>query len=318
MGGESKPEDEYKKTKINNLLIEIKFRFLKEMNRYVPLYFHETNVLAPSIEIFEGRNLKDEKNTEPLLEYYGICRGEHILYDSNDNYEFYATFLNDLASSNTIKILSNSGQIDGLFSDSYLLRTLEEALGELMSINTLINRVDEKLAALKIDFANLIHKRHISYDKFIKLRFQLENMSNMLYVIKKEITESVFDANLMICCTIFNIKEEDVSECLFNFIKKLVESQLKKILDKIKQSNNMIDGFLSIYALSSDKKLSRKTVFLSWLTVILTIFTIYLTYKQINTTININPINDILFGINCLKIKLCNMINIIISRCIGD
>lgn len=297
--------DSYKQKKINILLIELKFKILSELNKYVPLYFHSSQILAPSLELYKGKNITcDNKNTDKYLEYVGIHRGTLYQYSHYPSLmytcEIYSnlfTLSEDNSSNNTIKILLNDFNENPLQNRKLILLFLSSYFARIISINTLVSLFDNNISKLKINLSDLLYNKKTSYKKLLKIRQTLETMSISLSIIQNEINDNDLDNDLHNILDTLQILPQFPKHDTMYFIKNTVIKNLDSIEKNFLSIKNLIDTSINLLSLTSNKRLTNISIFLSAFTVFLTIVTLFFTFLQLpnsNTTTFLNTLKTLL------------------------
>lgn len=294
-GIQTKPDIYCKQNEISDILVELKYRILSDLNKHIPLYFHEAKILAPSIEVYSTTNIKFNTETNNYLRYYGIERGENITYTNfDDKYEIYSDIFNNSKNKNSIKIVFNNKNEEQLvYTYEMKLEYIGRCIGEFLCISTFSKEFDRKLAGFKKYISRIIHNKNIDYKKIIELRLSLENAYSTLSILRQEINEEIYEENIEYILEVLNLEKKNFKNSTIDYVVRFAKENIEGSINKFREINEIIDRIINISTIKSNRKLTIITVILTIITTILTVLTIYVTPG--NNLINI--LEDIFISI---------------------
>lgn len=294
---------------VEDYLIEIKWRFLSEIGQYFSLYFHENNIMPPSIEIYKTnqifnnlpRTIENDKVNE-FWESVGMEKKGMNTEVSNDGFLLlHSDLRSDKSLDNKIKIVGNSNKpihpgYDNfnIFLTHYLQEFSLEALS-INVINTYAEFVNKQLASYQRLIYQVTQKRKLKYKKIIKIRHTLHQNIQILKRFKNEISNEDFErkkqslkertANFEIADSVPTRLKE------FSWTNRITSSTVFLINETYNHSENLtklLEDTVQLVEIGTNHslrnwsfRLSMFTVFLTIITTILATTSIVLTYFQL-------------------------------------
>lgn len=195
-----------KEQMVEDLLLELKWRTLKEIGKYFDMYFSKNKMISPSIEVYKIKqkscNFKFGEK-EPRNQFWDSIgmRGSQVHEISKDGY--WQLFANDRDSQidSSIKLTCNeeiSNPNHAMFQshDSYIYYFMQEFTMNLFPIMVIRNftlGLSKKIAIQQELTFKSIKKEHPSYNKLINIRYELEQNLQILKRFKNEMGEEDFE-----------------------------------------------------------------------------------------------------------------------------
>lgn len=296
--------EKVKRRLLEDLLIELKWRTMKEINKYFKLYFFNNNTLPPSIEVYkktESSSLIRNRSEGRNVFWESVGLPEHDFYREISKSGFWELYTDEDNLDNSIKLTCNSliKKHDGFYNlDHHIAVYAEEFSSSVTPIAIMrayVKDLSKKLATYQNKTFKSLGKEKINYDKLINIRFDLERSlqilkrfknetdENYFNYIKREIKESIeFEPT---------IKIQRAEEYKWNnfFVDNTVN--LIDMTDSFSKSFvNIIDETARLTEIKVNNSLRKRTFWLTIFTVFLTIVatvlavtSIYLTYLQLNS-----------------------------------
>lgn len=201
--GRSPSEDIVKNQKLEDLVIELKWRVMKEVQKYFPLYFTDNSLVPPGIELYQLNqtscvyNTLDGKKRSSFWHSIGMDtfindiskNGYWQLFDGRESYLI----------DNSLKVTCNSRiKQKSMFSSmesqiTYTVNEFAELLLPIMVMREYAVALSEKIAIQQSITFSSIGRRKTKYSKLINVRYELERNLHILKRFKNEIDDDYFN-----------------------------------------------------------------------------------------------------------------------------
>ncbi|MCS5423038.1 MULTISPECIES: hypothetical protein [Psychrilyobacter] len=286
-GYETTSNEGTKKILLEDKINELKFRILKYLSQFIPLYFTNNNILAPSLNMFNTNiKLKDENSR-----YYLAPLGVKKINGNSEKNGKWKLFLSEKSEFNNHSIISNIDTFPKgiLNKKSYLMSLSEEVTSYLYPVliwTAFLNNSEKEISNFRNNAFKLFSKSKYNYRKLLKIRLIYEGHLKILTSILGTIHDEDTEFNLNFFNRKFISKHEkfpiDSFPNKIEYIKKSY-TMLKSELDKI---GEIIDNNLKIVTIKENYKISQRNLILTTITTILAFISVYIAYIALNLTNN--------------------------------
>jgi len=276
-------ESNYKEQKLEDLILELKWRTMNEISKYFDLYLTKQKLIPPSIEVYKLNqsscmfNEEDEKRNL-FWESIGMQRFQCEI--SKDGYwQLFSNKGNHLIDS-SLKITCNSkvkkrpGYESLDIQIVYSVGQFSKGLLPILVIREYVVDLSKNIAARQKNTFSSIKKEKTKYKKLINIRYELEQNLHILKRFKYEIDENYFEN---VKDGIIRLSEfEPVRPKLDNevWVERIVDNTDYMIDKTYNHSENfakIIDDTVRLLEIKTNNSLRRMTFFLTIITVILSV-----------------------------------------------
>ncbi|SIT75499.1 hypothetical protein SAMN05428946_1170 [Edaphobacillus lindanitolerans] len=285
-GGSSLSYDIVKNQMVEDLIIELKWRSMKEISKFFPLYFTNNRLIPPSIEVYNLNqsfcNIKDVKNGKRSSFWDSIGMGKIFSDISEDGYwQLFAEGRKPYLIDNSVKITCNSALQHKPYYHSQkrqiivALKEFADLLLPIMVMREYAIYTSTKIAIQQNETFSSIKKERPKYQKLINIRYELERNLQILKRFKNEIDENYF------------IEVKSQIKSLIGFkpsfprfkngistTERLVDNTnyiVNKTYDYSQHFAKMIDDTVQLLEIKTNNSLRSRSFWLSIITVILSI-----------------------------------------------
>lgn len=193
-----------KQQMVEDLLLELKWRTLKELGKYINMYFYKNKLIPPSIEVFRIKQksckLKYEENEKINQFWESIGMGDYSFHEiSKDGYWQLFDNEKDYSIGNSIKLTCNdeiqkASMFHSLDSQMvYFVKEIAMNLFPVLVMRTYTLGLSKKIAEQQENTFKSIKKESPNYKKLINIRYQLEQNLQILKRFKNEMGENEFE-----------------------------------------------------------------------------------------------------------------------------
>lgn len=287
----------HKQQRIEDLILELKWRFLSEINKHFKMHFYENDQPAPSIEVYKLDQTECALSKENNHAFYkSVGLGHSDFNDISIDGVWKLHYKERDRIDNSLKISCNSLMPMTLGNDlegEILHRVSFFATHALpiLVIRSFTNGLSKKIASYRNSIFKSIQKNK-KYAKILKQRFELERDLQILSRIKSEYEDEDFKwAKVEMVEEFVQLTPSDTRFQKYTWIDSIVDMTSRLINETFKHSNaisKIFDDYLQLRTVEINLKLQKRTIRLTVITVVLTVITIvlaiialYLTYFQI-------------------------------------
>jgi len=203
-GGKSLSDDIVKNQKLEDLIIEMKWRTMKEIRKFFPMYFTSNKLIPPSIEVYKlSQNacvFKDNENEKRSSFWRSIGMDNAFSDISKDGYwQLFSEGREPHLIDNSIKVTCNSliKRQPMYHSLDFQITTMMEEFADILLPNMVMREyamdTSEKIAIQQNVTFSSIKKKKPKYQKLINIRYDLEKGLQILKRFKNEIGENYFN-----------------------------------------------------------------------------------------------------------------------------
>ncbi|MDZ5712793.1 hypothetical protein [Jeotgalibacillus haloalkalitolerans] len=188
-----------KEQMVEDFLLELKWRTLKEISKYFDMYFTINKLIPPSIEVYKiNQNSCELKSTKnEFWESIGM-RNNYLHEISKDGY--WQLFVNDRDTiDSSIKFACNNEvPKDDMFHSldfqlEYRIKELALHLFPIMVMRDFTLSLSKKIAKQQEKTFKSIKKENPNYNKLINIRYELEQNLQILKRFKNEMGNDEFE-----------------------------------------------------------------------------------------------------------------------------
>lgn len=284
-GGKNLSDDIVKNQMIEDLIIELKWRVMKEINNYIPLYFTENKLLPPSIEVYKLNQttctFKTNEN-EKLSSFWNSIGMSNSFNDiSKDGYwQLFTEGRKPYLIDNSLKITCNSaiprkpmyGSLDTQIV--HRLSEFSNLLLPIMVMREYTADISQKIAIQQNETFSSIQKANPKYRKLINIRYELERNLQILKRFKNEIDINYFNKMKFRINKIVNFEPSHPRYSDMSATEMIVDST-EYIIDKTyEHSENfakIIDDTVQLIEIRTNNSLRKRSFGLSVITVIFSV-----------------------------------------------
>ncbi|TDL70420.1 hypothetical protein E2R58_15175 [Paenibacillus amylolyticus] len=274
---------------VEDHILELKWKFFSEISKYLPTFFHENELVSPSVLLYKIKQ-EDRSEDSSNLFWDSIGLPQSVLSYKNyvhDQWNLIAEL--DRSLDDSIKITCNSennpesefSSIESqiIYEGDYFIRELLPVL----AIRKYTLFISEQIANFRISTFKSISNKKVNYKNIIYLRSTIERKGYMLNRIKDEFNPDSLKRRLI--RSSFEWAPTNTEIISTPFHEFIVNNTLYLINETFKHSESLVktlDSTVEILTLQTNFSIQRKTVMLTIVTIILAIVAIYLTYYQIS------------------------------------
>ncbi|WP_205621716.1 hypothetical protein [Bacillus haynesii] len=185
---------------LEDLIIELKWRTMSEINKYFDLYFTNNKLIPPSIEVYKLKQLSCTFKPEDNGKFNEFWRsvGMDNLYDiSKDGFwQLFSEGRDPYFIDCSLKVTCNT-EIDreSMFHslEFYLLQEFAQSMLPILVMREYALNVSKKIAIQQNETFLSIKKVKPKYKRLINVRFELEQNIQILKRFKNEISDNYFE-----------------------------------------------------------------------------------------------------------------------------
>ncbi len=302
-------KDETKNILIVDIITELKYRVLKEVNRYMPLYFTANNILAPSLEVFNTNINHNAKDNHHCWNSLGI---DNYLGDLDVNGE-WGLFLNkykynsDNFNFANYKLIFNVKTVESIYHDKehYMFLLSSDIVKEIYPVllqDTYINHYEKCFSKLRNKIYKVIGKRNISYRKLLKYRYKYEIDIKMFKRLYREFNNKRFDKVLeRFSKEVIDFNSKFRKHKAINLIYKSTLERFSILDADIEEIRNIIYQNTELATMKMNYKLSSKNLILTIITVTASTISVLIGLKAIGVTLDLMKVSKIDSLMNFIK-----------------
>lgn len=284
-GGKSLSYDIVKNQMLEDLIIELKWRTMKEISKFFPLYFTKNKLIPPSIEVYKlnetscvFKNVENEKRSS----FWNSIGMDTLFSDiSKDGYwQLFTEGREPSLIDSSLKVTCNSAIKRELGFHSlnvqivYMLEEFAELLLPIMVMREYAIDTSKKIAIQQNNTFSSIKREKPNYQKLINIRYELERNLQILKRFKNEIGDNYFNR---VKSQIKKLAEFEPSNPRYNGISatEMVVDNTKYIVNKTfdhsKHFAKMIDDTVQLLEIKTNNSLRKRSFWLSIITVVLSL-----------------------------------------------
>ncbi|WP_202081590.1 hypothetical protein [Caldalkalibacillus salinus] len=193
-----------KEKMVEDLLLELKWRTLKEINKYFDLYFYDNKLIPPSIEVYKISEMSckykygEDEDINQFWDSIGMRDSHYHEISKEGHWQLFANE-NDYLLDSSVKLTCNEiVPKKELYNsiDSQMVFFVEELALNLLPMLVMRNYtlgLSKKIAEQQTSTFKSIKKAKPKYKKLINIRYELEQNLQILKRFKNEMGESEFD-----------------------------------------------------------------------------------------------------------------------------
>lgn len=177
------------KTAIKNLVLEIKYKFITEMKKYVPVFFHNHELISPSLEVYESDCIKDSL----LRDVWGVnlkdidfCKKEKVVCD--------ISVYNEMHRKNRYLMLYDKTQIADLTFLNDAFNSYPVQLAEFFILSEFRHHIKANILKHQRNSNKLLHKK-VSASKLME--FKLKTLKD-IFIYKRFVDSVIKHENLLL------------------------------------------------------------------------------------------------------------------------
>lgn len=202
-GGRSPSKDIVKNQMLEDLIIELKWRTMREIRKYFPLFFTKNSLIPPSIELYQVHQtscvFKEPKNNKRNSFWRSIGMDNYMSDISKDGYWQLFMYRDSYLIDSSLKVTCNSKiKFKSMFDSkksqiTYMVNDFAEILLPIMVMREYALNLSEKIAIQQKQIFSSIKREKPKYSKLIKIRYELERSLHILKRFKNEINDDYFN-----------------------------------------------------------------------------------------------------------------------------
>lgn len=284
-GGKGLSYDTVKNQMIEDLIIELKWRVMKEIGKYFPLYFTNNKLIPPSIEVYKLNQtysiFKDGESEKRSSFWRSIGMDSPFSDISKDGYwQLFTEGRRPYFIDSSLKITCNSLiKREPMYHslESQIIYSIEEFSNLFLPIMVMREyAVDtsQKIAIQQNRTFSSIQKENPKYHKLINIRYELERNLQILKRFKNEIGDNYFNR---VKSEINKIAEFEPSNRRYNDMSatEMIVDNTSYIIDRTHEHSQyfskMIDDTVKLLEIKINNSLRKRSFGLSIITVVLSI-----------------------------------------------
>jgi hypothetical protein len=284
-GGKRLSYDIVKNQMLEDLIIELKWRTMKEISKFFPLYFTKNKLIPPSIEVYKLNQtscvLKNVKNEKRSSFWNSIGMDSPFSDISKDGYwQLFTEGREPHLIDTSLKVTCNSAIKRELGYHSlnlqivYMLEEFADLLLPIMVMREYAVDTSKKIAIQQNKTFSSIKREKPRYQKLINIRYELERNLQILKRFKNEIGDNYFSR---VKSQIKKLAEFEPSNPRHNGMSanEMVVDNTKYIVDKTFDHSQhfakMIDDTVQLLEIKTNNSLRRRSFWLSIITVVLSL-----------------------------------------------
>lgn len=284
-GGKGLSSGIVKNQMLEDLIIELKWRTMKEISKFFPLYFTKNKLIPPSIEVYKLNQtscvFKNVENEKRSSFWNSIGMGSSFSNISKDGYwQLFTEGREPHLIDSSLKVTCNSTikrepmyhSLD--FQIVHMLKEFADLLLPIMVMREYAVDISEKIAIQQNKTFSSIKREKPKYQKLINIRYELERNLQILKRFKNEIGDDYFNR---IKSQIKKFAEFEPSNPRYNrmSVPEMIVDNTKYIVDKTFDHSQyfakIIDDTVQLLEIKTNNSLRRRSFGLSIITVVLSI-----------------------------------------------
>lgn len=201
-GGGGPSEDIVKNQKLEDLMIELKWRTMKEIQKYFPLYFTNNSLVPPSIDLYQLNQtscvFKTPESSKRTSFWRSVGMSTYMSDISKNGYWQLFDGRESYLIDSSLKVTCNSrikqnSMFDSMESQiTYMVNEFAELLLPIMVMREYAVDLSEKIAIQQKQTFSSIKKEKPRYSKLINIRYELERSLQILKRFKNELDDDYF------------------------------------------------------------------------------------------------------------------------------
>ncbi|ANX13347.1 hypothetical protein ABE41_015165 [Fictibacillus arsenicus] len=288
-GGKRLSYDIVKNQMLEDLIVELKWRTLKEISKFFPLYFTKNKLIPPGIEVYKlnqtscvFKNVENEKRSS-FWNAIGMDSYSPFSDISKDGYwQLFTEGREPYLIDSSLKVTCNSiikrepmyHSLDFQIVD--MLQEFAELLLPIIVMREYAVDTSKKIAIQQNKTFSSIKKERPKYQKLINIRYELERNLQILKRFKNEIGDDYFNR---IKSQIKKLAEFEPSNPSYSYNRtsasEMIVDNTKYIVDKtFEHSQNfakIIDDSVKLLEIKTNDSLRRRSFWLSIITFVLSL-----------------------------------------------
>jgi hypothetical protein len=284
-GGKSISDDIVKNQKLEDLIIELKWRTMKEINKLFPMYFTNSKLIPPSIEVYKlSQNscvFKNHENEKRSSFWHSIGMDTTVSDISKDGYwQLFSEGREPYFIDNSLKVTCNSTikREPGYYSLDFqivnMLNDFADILLPIMVMREYAMDTSEKIAIQQNITFSSIKKEKPKYQKLINIRYDLEKSLQILKRFKNEIGGNYFNKAKSKLKKIADFEpanprfiNKSATEMIVDHTKYIID----KTYDYSQHCAKMIDDTAQLLEIKTNNSLRSRSFGLSIITFVLSL-----------------------------------------------
>ncbi|WP_377279150.1 hypothetical protein [Planococcus dechangensis] len=284
-GSKSLSYDIVKNQMVEDLIMELKWRTMKEINKYFPMYFTKNKLIPPSIEIYKLKQssciFKYDEN-ELRSSFWNSIGMDNFLSDiSKDGYwKLFTEGRKPYLIDSSIKVTCNSAikhepMFHSLnFQIVYMTGEFANLLLPIMVMREYAVNTSEKVAIQQKKTFSSIQKEKPKYHKLINIRYELERDLQILKRFKNEIGSNYFNKVKSEIKKIVDFEPSNPKYVDISATEMIVDNSnyiIDKTYDHSQSFAKIIDDTVQLLEIKTNNSLRRRSFGLTIITVILSL-----------------------------------------------
>ncbi|MGG0332482.1 hypothetical protein ABEY49_26925 [Priestia megaterium] len=284
-GGWNLSDDIIKNQMLEDLIIELKWRSMKEVSKYFPLYFTNNKQIPPSIEVYKlNQNscvFKSVENEKRNSFWDSIGMNNFFSDISKDGYwQLFTEGRKPDLIDNSFKITCNSKITRELGFSSlgvqivYMLEEFANSLLPIMVMREFATDIGEKVAVMQNNTFSSIRRVRPNYQKLINIRYELERNLQILKRFKNEIGDNYFKrvkSKLKELAEFELSQPRDLDTSATEQVVDNTEYIINKTFDYSQNFVKMIDDTVQLLEIKTNNSLRGRTFILTIITSVLSL-----------------------------------------------
>ncbi|MDA2328241.1 hypothetical protein PDN49_27160 [Bacillus cereus] len=284
-GGKSLAEDIVKNQKLEDLILELKWRTMKEIGKFLPMYFTDSKLIPPSIEIYKlCQNyciFENYGNMKRSTFWDSIGMDTFFCDISKDGYwQMFREGRKPHLIDNSIKVTCNSiikresmyHSLD--FQITHMIEEFASILLPIMVMREYAVDISEKIAIQQTITFSSIKKKKPNYQKLINIRYDLEKSLQILKRFKSEIKDDYFNkakSELKKAVELEPAKPGTINRIAIETIVDQTKYIIDKTYDYSQHCAKMIDDTVQLLEIKTNNFLRSRTFGLAIITFVLSL-----------------------------------------------
>ncbi|MFD1863478.1 hypothetical protein [Planococcus chinensis] len=289
-GGKSLSYDIVKNQMVEDLIMELKWRTMKEINKYFPMYFTKNKLIPPSIEVYKLDQssciFKYDENELRSSFWNSVGMDSHLSDISKDGYwKLFTEGRKPYFIDSSIKVTCNSAikqepMFHSLnFQIVYMTERFANLLLPIMVMREYAVNTSEKVAMQQNKTFLSIQKAKPKYHKLINIRYELERDLQILKRFKNEIGSNYFNRVKSEIKKVMDFEPSNPKYVDISAVEMIVDNTnyiIDKTYDHSQNFAKIIDDTVQLLEIKTNNSLRRRSFGLTITTVGLTIITVTL------------------------------------------
>ncbi|OIJ22014.1 hypothetical protein BKP45_04880 [Anaerobacillus alkalidiazotrophicus] len=203
-GSKTKPGTIVKEQRVEDLLLELKWRTTREIGKYFEMYFSKNKLIPPSIEVYKIKQKSCKfkySDNEPRNDFWNsVGMNDFPFYEiSRDGYwQLFANEKDNRIGSSVKLTCNDEVRKEDLFHTLdfqlvYFVRELAMYLLPILVMRSYIIELSRQIAVQQKNTFKSLKKERPNYNKLINIRYELEQNLQILRRFKNEMGENEFE-----------------------------------------------------------------------------------------------------------------------------